>query len=391
MRLGIDAANLRAGGGVTHLVELLSASDPRDQGISRITVWSGRRTLDELPSRPWIHPAADPALDRGLLARTAWQARTLPREAARACDVLFVPGGAYRGAFRPFVAMFRNMLPFAPAERRRYGLSRMRLKLALLHRAQRATFRAADGLILLTEYARDVLARDLERSPVRATVIPHGVDRALLRPPRPQAPIAEYSPSRPFRLLYVSTVDLYKHQWQVARAVAALRDEGLPLAIEFVGGAYEPARRRLEAALAAVNARGPFAAYRGPVPRADLAARYHAADGFVFASTCENLPNILVEAMAAGLPIASSDRRPMPDVLGSAGTYFDPESVPSIAAGVRALVVDAAARARCSRAAYDRALTFSWERCARATFEFITSVATRAAQPAAARALEGHV
>ena len=51
------------------------------------------------------------------------------------------------------------------------------------------------------------------------------------------------------------------------------------------------------------------------------------AELFVFASSCENLPNILIEGMAAGLPIACSRRPPMPEVLGDAGESFDPEAV----------------------------------------------------------------
>ena len=47
---------------------------------------------------------------------------------------------------------------------------------------------------------------------------------------------------------------------------------------------------------------------------------------FVFASSCENMPNTLVEAMASGLPIACSDRGPMPEILRDGGTYFDPEN-----------------------------------------------------------------
>ena len=43
-----------------------------------------------------------------------------------------------------------------------------------------------------------------------------------------------------------------------------------------------------------------FLHYRGSIPYADLHATYHAADAFIFASSCENLPNIMIEAMSAG-------------------------------------------------------------------------------------------
>ena len=62
------------------------------------------------------------------------------------------------------------------------------------------------------------------------------------------------------------------------------------------------------------------------IPYHELHSEYKDADLGVFASSCENLPIILIEKMASGLPIACSNKGPMPEVLGSAGVYFDPEN-----------------------------------------------------------------
>jgi glycosyltransferase involved in cell wall biosynthesis len=221
------------------------------------------------------------------------------------------------------------------------------------------------------------------------TVIPHGVDPALFRPPEAQQALQYYTRERPFRLLYVSTIDFYKHQSTVVRAVGLLRREGLPLAMRFVGAAYPRAARQLRVAFATNDPGGEFLRYDGPVGRGDLADVYAATDAFVFASTCENLPNILLEAMASGLPIASSDRRPMPDVLGPDAAYFDPESLESTAGAIRALVGDDGARQRFARTAYARAQTFSWERCADQTLSFIRHTASMPTS-AAAPISEGH-
>jgi len=53
MRLGIDASNIRTGGGLTHLAELLNAAEPYKHGITRVTVWAGKQTIDSLPVKPW--------------------------------------------------------------------------------------------------------------------------------------------------------------------------------------------------------------------------------------------------------------------------------------------------------------------------------------------------
>ena len=111
------------------------------------------------------------------------------------------------------------------------------------------------------------------------------------------------------------------------------------------------------------------------MPFADLHTLYGEADGFVFASSCENLPNILIEAMAEGLPIACSNRGPMPEVLGDGGVYFDPTDVESIAECLLGLGKDPILRTRLAEAAWQNAQPYSWKRCADDTFDFIAQVA----------------
>lgn len=378
MRVGIDASNLRAGGGVTHLSELLRAADPRAAGISQVGVWGGHDTLAQLSPAPWLALTHEPALDGRLPSRLAWQQWSLHRRVRGRYDLLFVPGGSYAGRFSPFVTMSRTLLPFEPGERQRYGVSWMSAKMALLRRGQAATLRRADGVIFLTAYARDVVTSVTGPLAGRTGLIPHGVNAAFVKEPRPQPGAEQYSDARPFRLLYVSTVDMYKHQWHVAEATAVLRRRGVPVTLELVGSAYAPALRRLHATLDRVDPAGQFVRYTGPVPHAVLPARYHEADAFVFASSCENMPNILLEAMAAGLPIACAERGPMPSVLGDAGRYFDPEAPQSIADAVEQLYRDPALRADLAARAFRRARLYSWERCAHETFTFLARIGAEA-------------
>ena len=94
----------------------------------------------------------------------------------------------------------------------------------------------------------------------------------------------------------------------------------------------------------------------------------------MYASSCENLPNILIEAMAAGLPIASSSRGPMPEVLGDAGLYFDPEDPAGLALRLRELVESHELRASLAQRAFERAADYRWDRCAEQTFAFLAEV-----------------
>lgn len=376
MHLGIDASNIRDGGGVTHLAELLRAADPPAHGFSQVTVWSRKATLDRIEDRPWLLKSHRPVFERHLLQRAFWQRFRLSRLARdAACALLFAPGGSYAGDFRPMVAMSQNLLPFEWRELRRYGWTWITLKMLLLRWTQSRTFRQADGVIYLTHHVQREVMRVVKAAVGRTAVIPHGIDGRFAVPPREQRALSRYAPDRPFRILYVSVIDVYKHQWHVAEAVARLRQSGAPVALDLVGPANPRALKRLQRTLDRVDPGGRFVRYWGAVPHAELHARYAAADLCVFASSCETISNILLEGMASGLPIACSDRGPMPEVLGDAGIYFDPEDVGSIQGALQTLLASPGLRAEKASAAFDRAAGYSWERCADSTFRFLAEVA----------------
>jgi glycosyltransferase involved in cell wall biosynthesis len=375
MVLGIDGSNLRSGGALAHIAETLLMVDAHRHGFERVVLWGERALLERVADRPWLDKVHEPLLDGGLLRRWWWQlTKSAQRAAGRRCDVLFVPSGIVPGDFRPFVALNQNLLPFEWREIRRYGASWQTLRNLLLRWLMSSAFTRADGLIFLSQYAR---ARVGAAISVRehSVVIPHGVHPRFDRAPRPQRPIEEYSAAEPFRILYVSTVDLYKHQDAVVAAAGILRGEGLPIAVDLVGGAYRRALARLLAVLRRVDPGGVYVRYHGPAPHESLAARYASADLFLFASSCETFGQILTEAMAAGLPIVCSDRSSMPELLGDAALYFDPEDPADIARAVRQATGSAAARAALADAAYRRARDYSWQRCADETFRYLSSVA----------------
>jgi glycosyltransferase involved in cell wall biosynthesis len=374
--IGIDGTNLRQGGGITHLVELLRAAKPQEHGISRVLVWSNASTLAALEDRPWLVKVNPPDLDQGLLHRTLWQKFKLSNLAREAgCDLLFVPGGNYAGSFKPIVTMSRNMLPFEMQELSRYGWSLKKLRLLLLRQSQSRSFHHADGVIFLTQYANNGVLAITGPLPSLTRVIPHGLNDRFQMSPRAQREIAAYSVDHPYRLIYVSIVDQYKHQWHVVEAVAALRRAGLPVTLDLIGPSYAPALERLKTCLDQWDPQRNWVNYRGAIPYQELHLKYAQADLGIFASSCENMPNILLETMASGLPVACSNRGPMPEVLGDAGVYFDSEQPQEIERALRKMIESPVLRGEMAKASYERSLQFTWERCATETFAFLAQTA----------------
>ena len=302
--------------------------------------------------------------------------------------MLWVPGCSYYGSFRPFVSMSRNMLPFDWKEMRRYGLSKRLMKFLLLRVSNTRTYRRSDGMIYLTEYARSQISAVLGKTRGDSRVIPHGVEHGFR-----QATARADEPSKPFRLLYVSAVDLYKHQWRVVEAVELLQNQGLDVELTLVGPIWPEAATLLQAALDRFSGRPGSVRYVGAVKHSDLHRYYQNADIFVYASSCENLPNILLEAMASGNPIASSTSGPMPEILKDAGLYFDPEKPREIAAAIRGFVDSSALRKEKAELALRYSSLYSWRRCAKESFEYLAAVAQRsndgtAPRPTTAGAVE---
>lgn len=372
MILGIDASNIRRGGGITHLQELISSVNPSQFRIEKIVVWGSWQTLEVLPDRSWLKKKKISVFNSGLLSRVFWQKFFLSKLAREeGCDLLLVPGGSFVGNFQPVVAICQNLLPFENYEIYRYGLSLFALKMYLLRAVQSYTFRRVKGVIFLTKHALKTVQNATGNLNGLICIIPHGLNSRFQQQPKDQFPIACYSYDNPFRILYVSIIDHYKHQWHVVEAVAILRKFGLPVILDLVGPAYPPALIKLNKSLNHWDSKNKWAFYHGEIPFNLLHNYYAKADLGLFASSCENLPNILLETMASGLPIACSDRGPMSEILGVGGIYFNPEKPKDIARALKELIESPALRLQLAQISYKISGEYSWARCADETLAFL--------------------
>ena len=65
--VGIDGGNIRGGGTVTHLFELLRIADPKEHGIDRVVLWGGEKLLGVIEERPWLVKRCPVALNKGFI------------------------------------------------------------------------------------------------------------------------------------------------------------------------------------------------------------------------------------------------------------------------------------------------------------------------------------
>ena len=87
------------------------------------------------------------------------------------------------------------------------------------------------------------------------------------------------------------------------------------------------------------------------------------------------MPNILIESMASGLPIACSDKQPMPEFLKNGGYYFNANSVDSIQKAIINLIEDKD-RFKKIKQNLKFVTNLKWEETSKKTFNFITNLTT---------------
>ena len=348
---------------------------PEHKASLLVIVW-GRRSLTEQFEHLHFVTCVNTGFHAGgFIRRTLWQIFLLDREVKRrGCDILLVPGGVYVGNFKQVVAISQNLLPFDPSSIKRYGWNPIRLKWVVLAAIQRWTFRRAAGVVFLTDYAHQVVSGGLGR--LRSSlVVPHGVSVAFLRPSLRHTRSFSDLLSRKIKIVYVSTIEFYKNQISVVRAVDSLRRlHKLDIQLSLVGPSFAPALRELERYLVGLDDSKEWIQITGVMSESELVVEYTSSDIGVFASSCENLPIILLEMMASGIPIACSAYGPMPSVLLDGGLYFNPEDSVSIELTLERLIRSEDLRHEISERAVRYSQRYDWKKSSSLLFDYIINI-----------------
>jgi len=372
----IEALSALQGGGQTYLKNLFRFYPAYPD--ARVVALVPERFRDELAINPLIEFQAPRFASRSLLHRVLWNHSTLPFLLQRIdADVLYCPGGFLAthtvGRCRTAVA-FRNMLPFSAEERARYSLGYMRTRLRLLKHVQSSSFRKADLVIFISRYAKSIIDLSVGKREGKSIVIPHGLNdhfRTLQsRPAVPRLP-QEY-------VLYVSIITSYKAQIEVVKAWRMLRSRRVtPEKLVLIGPEYGPYATQLREAIKELRLTEEVMIL-GNVPYAQLPGYYQHAKLNLFASSCENCPNILLEALAGGRPVLCSDYQPMPEFGADHVQYFDPYNPEQLAVLLERNLDDVAGLSEWGRRAAERADAFQWTIAARQTWDALYSLASEA-------------
>jgi glycosyltransferase involved in cell wall biosynthesis len=237
--------------------------------------------------------------------------------------------------------------------------------------------RLADAIIINSEYLRSEIGKYLTVDARKLKLISEAVDHDLFKQGDAgvaRAQVAGYGVTKPF-VLFVSSLWPYKNCDGLLRAWALARGDLGDRQLVIVGAGRDEKYLAQLHSLAAELGITRDLVFVGGVPLEETVRFYQAADVFVYTSFNETFGLPILEAMACGCPVVTSDTSAMPEIAGGAAVLSDPKDPASIA---RAIVEAAApGRDRLRDDGFRRASQFTWGATAASTLDVYREVAER--------------
>ncbi len=381
MRIVIDGFPLRVGsaGIGTYTLELLGAlTRVAPEHEYYLADFGPKLTAARLHSRPG---ASDYEAEIGdLVARIplAWKAvpfavrRSLTRLQAARLGADLYHGTNFLGIFHP---SFRTVITVHDLSHIHYPLDTHPFMYRKLTRSLPRHAARAQAILADSESTKTDAIAHLDLPASKVHVIYGGVSR-LFRPVS-EADVRDECRRRyslPDRfLLNVGTIEPRKNLLRLLEAFRLLSADPRFQHDLVIAGGRGWRDASIQEALASFSRRTRVVV-TGRVERAHLPALYSMADVFVHPSLYEGFGLPVVEAMACGTPVVTSNVSSLPEVAGEAALLVDPESVEEIAAAIRRLVEDSHLADSLRERGFERARAFSWESAAGKTLEVFGQV-----------------
>jgi len=233
-------------------------------------------------------------------------------------------------------------------------------------------WKRAAGLIAVSENTRRDAIEILALRPEAIQVIYPGVSEPFFEATAETGASAKlkYGLDRPYAL-YVGTIEPRKNLDRLLDAWQALPASVRELFDLVVAG---PEGWQSAGTLARLRAPTPGLRYLAYVPEPDLPGITAGATVFVYPSLYEGFGFPVAQAMAAGVPVITSNLSSLPEVTGGAAALIDPHSPAELRAALERLLTSPAMRAQLAAAGRTQAQRFRWEQCARCSVEFFERI-----------------
>jgi glycosyltransferase involved in cell wall biosynthesis len=232
---------------------------------------------------------------------------------------------------------------------------------------RRVMFKAActraEAVVANSEHTRDSMLRYMRLPPGKIHIVPEAVSDDF-KPVTDAAELRRELAVRgltPGYVLFASTIWRYKNLHTLVAAMARLGDTlaHLPLVVAGKNG-DTPYYQEVQGLIDRLGLRQRVV-FLGEVPNDALVPVFQGASVFVNPSRSETYGKPVVEAMRCGVPVVAANAASLPQIAAGAARLVDPDDAEAMAAEIRLLMTDAAARAACVTAGLRRGRDFSWD------------------------------
>lgn len=242
-------------------------------------------------------------------------------------------------------------------------------------------FHSAAHVIAVSEATANDLTTLLGVSPKKISVVHNGVDlsRWSSEPGEEDGAVrTRFGLDESHYVLCVGSADFRKNHDRMLAALASVRQRSPDSDVVLVWAARLELAAQLELRRSALE-HGVSGALKlvGYVSDSELAALYRGAVAQLFPSRAEGFGYPVVEAMACGCPVVTSDRSSLAEIAGDAAIQVDPEDADAIADAIHVLLTDSGERERLSARGTARARRFAVERMAEKTLDVYREVIAR--------------
>ena len=276
----------------------------------------------------------------------------------------------------PHIITVHDTAPFSPLAPDGAALSDL-----LRFYRTRHCLRRAHRILSVSHATRRDLIRQFGLTANKIDVVYNAVDAQLDPHPAPdevEHTLSRYSAHDPY-LLYAGNVSPRKNLPRLIEAFALVKHElrdhpdyrNLKLIIIGDELSQNPQLRRAVVKSRAQN----HVRFLGFVPPQTLSVFYSRAAAFAFPSLYEGFGLPPLEAMAHGAPVLASNVSALPEVLGEAALYVNPENVFDISRGIRSLLLDKKLRKQLVKRGHAQVAKFSWKESVQRVLEVYRAAA----------------
>ena len=226
----------------------------------------------------------------------------------------------------------------------------------------------ADHVITVSEFSKSEINRLTGYPENKITVIHDGVDTSRYFPKKDRAILEKFSiaPEDPV-LLFVGSEEPRKNISLVIKALCHLKKKVPGITLLKVGGTQMGGDRAMLMRLINTLNLKQNVVFTDQVPEDLLPEYYNAADIFVFPSYYEGFGLPPLEAMACGCPVISSNTTSLPEVIGDAGIYCNPDNALDLAEKIYDVLINDNLRKTMEIKGIERAKQFTWDAAAART------------------------